>query len=142
MNYAASELCSCTRPPNSVQMRLIVSIFVVLLLCPCSQPATAAASAADWCAVEMRPVAAGSSIACVGVTSSALIRLNERLETMQLTLAEKVAEAERWARLYRDCIQRLHGMADHDPALHSVASQAERGRFEGAGALLERALES
>src|SRR5690348_7097615 len=97
-----------------MRMRLLVCLFVIFALCPCSESATVAGSTADWCAVEDGLIAAGTSIVCGGVTSSALNRLNELLDSLQLTLAQELVQAERWARLYRDCIQRLQRMADHD----------------------------
>ena len=125
-----------------MRMRQVSSLFVALLVCGTGQAADVDKSAPGWCAAAVAPVQSRATIFCSDVEAAALDRLNELLDAMRLTFVEKRAQAEPWARQYRDLKQRLNLLSDNDPPLPVLQRLVANGRFEEASALLEDTLNS
>ena len=125
-----------------MRMRQVSSLFVALLVCGTGQAADVDESAPGWCAAAAAPVQSRATIFCSDVEAAALGRLNELLDAMRLTFVQKRAQAEPWARQYRDLKQRLNLLGDNDAPLPVVQRLVADGRFEEASALLEDTLNS
>ena len=114
----------------------------------CRSAATFEQTTSGWCSPAVAAVQGKVTIVCNGVDPKALHRLNELLDKKDLELARKVAEAEEWARRYRELEERLADETNNAgrPDLAELLADAQRslkdGDLEKAGALLDRLIES
>ena len=125
-----------------MRMRQISALFVALLAGGTGQAADVDEPAPGWCAAAVAPAQNRAAVFCSDVEAAALGRLNELLDGMRLTFAQQRAQAEPWARQYRDLKQRLNLLSDNEAWLPVVQRMVANGRFEEAGALLQDALNS
>src|SRR6186997_667779 len=83
-----------------------VLIAACLISAPC-QAAEVTRTTEDRCSLAAAEIEDRASIVCDDVGPKALARLNTLLNERDLQLHEKVAEAEAWARAYRELNGRL-----------------------------------
>jgi Tfp pilus assembly protein PilF len=94
-----------------------------------------------WCSPAVAGVHGNVTVQCHGVDPRALHRLNELLEKKDIELEQKVDEANKWARNYRE-LEILVDQLSKDSDLARRAGEAlKEGRLEEAGDLLDRSLE-
>ena len=124
-------------------MRFIAFRFLTLAAVA-ARAATFEQTTSGWCSPAVAAVQNKVTIVCNGVDPKALHRLNELLDKKDVELARKVAEAEKWARRYRELEQRLADETNNAgrPDLAELLADAQRslkdGDLEKAGALLNR----
>jgi hypothetical protein len=113
-----------------------------------ARAATVDQTTSGWCSPAVAAVQGKVTIVCNGVDPKALHRLNELLDKKDVELAKKIAEAEEWARRYRELEQRLAdetnnaGRADDAKLVADAQRSLKEGDLEKAGALLDRLIES
>lgn len=95
---------------------------------------------AGWCSPAVADAKGNVSIVCQGVDPKALARLNELLDKKDLELAQKIQEANEWATKYRDLSARLAAAGDDGQLAEQAKNLVQEGKFEQAGALLDRLL--
>ncbi|MBV8202607.1 MAG: hypothetical protein JOZ15_18485 [Acidobacteria bacterium] len=98
-------------------------IICLLVMFAGAAPAVAAEveqSTSGWCS----PVQSGNNnvVVCNGVDPRAMKRLNDELDRMDLSLKQKIEEANEWARKYHDV------NAELDEAKRQLAAKGARTR--------------
>jgi hypothetical protein len=118
-------------------------------LIPCALRPHGGISAA---AADTRQTTAGpNSPAIVGdnakITGRALKRLNDQLDEKDLTIAQKIAEADEWARKYRELDQQLTearsqtaARGDDETLIKAAQDLLHEGKLEEAGKIYDQLL--
>ena len=91
-----------------------------------------------WCSPAVADVEGNVEIHCHGVDPRAQKRLNELLDLKDLQLQDKIAEAEDWARKYRELKRRLAADAPDNKLADQAKTLLKAGELEKAGAMLDR----
>lgn len=104
-------------------------------------------STQGWCSPAVSGTGGNVTIVCMGVDPRAMDRLNELLDKKDLELADKVRQAEEWARRYHaleDQLAELKAQPAGPGDGGDLAGQAEaalsRGELDTAGALLDKSI--
>lgn len=100
-----------------------------------------------WCSPNVADIQGPVTIVCQGVPPEALKRLNELLDlkdkelgTTKNSLADKIKEAEDWAKRYRELEARLAAQGSEDTLAQQAKEALKKGDLEQAGALLDQVL--
>ena len=123
--------------PIAPMRNLGVLIAACLISAPC-HAAEVTRTTEDRCSLAVAAIEDRASIVCDGVGPKALARLNTLLNERDLQLHEKVAEAEAWARSYRE----LNGRLELDIPAAGAAQLLKEGKLEDAGAVLDQLIGS
>jgi tetratricopeptide (TPR) repeat protein len=99
-------------------------------------------STQGWCRPTGGQAGGNLTIVCQGVSPQALKRLNELLGKKDIELQTKIEEAETWAQRYRDLQDRLTQEGQDNSLSQTAKALLEEGKFEEAGAILDRLLAS
>lgn len=95
-----------------------------------------------WCSPTVADTKGNVQITCNGIDPAALKRLNELLDKKDLELSQKTAEAEDWSHKYQELQQQLARTAASGEAARQAQQLLREGRFEQAGQLLDKQIES
>jgi hypothetical protein len=118
-----------------------VLIAACLISAPC-QAAEDISTPEDRCSLAVPEIEDRASIVCDGVDLKALARLNELLNKQDLQLHEKIAEAEAWARGYREVNGRLRLEERDIPPAGAAQELLKEGKLEGAGVVIDQLIGS
>ena len=125
-----------------------LSILCLLVMLASIVPAVAAGqSTAGWCS----PIQSGNNntFICNGVDPRAMKRLNDDLDRMDLSLQQKIAEANEWAKKYNELNTRFEETkkkleaGGEDPTLVKAAQDLlHQGKLEEARRIYDRLIAS
>ena len=124
-------------------MRVVLIAFLLAIGLPAQQRSGTRIeqSTTGWCAPAVADVEGNVTINCQGVDPKALARLNELLDLKDLQLADKIKEAEDWARQYQELLERLESQGDDSELAKRPESLIREGQFEEAGLILDELIE-
>jgi tetratricopeptide (TPR) repeat protein len=93
------------------------------------------------CSPNVANVQGNVTINCMGVDPRALVRLNAELGRTRLQLADKIREANEWARRYKDLESQLNEARDNTELSHQAEEYLHEGELEKAAAILDRIIQ-
>ena len=121
---------------------MLISTLILLMSVAAGWPPDAPPGAqlsTAWCSPSTAAAIENLTVNCIGVDPRALSRLNAELSPMEMRLAQKVREANEWAKRYKDLEARLAQGKEN-----GLARQAEeclhQGDLKKAGTILDQIL--
>lgn len=121
-------------------MIALTAALLALVSVPQQSTQAIAQESNGWCSPNVANVSGNVTITCVGVDPRALTVLNAELQRRDSQLTEKIREANRWARRYKELESELGHSMRNSKLSREAEDALHRGDLDKAGAVLDKIL--